>query len=92
MGLFDRLFGRRRSPAPPRPRPLINLDDARARHVPGGVPSPCISVCQMDEQTGLCRGCYRTLDEIADWARLTDRERLEAWARIEARQMPAARS
>lgn len=92
MGLLDRLFGRRRCTAPARPRPMINLDEARARHVPGEVPSPCISVCQMDEQTGLCRGCYRTLDEIADWGRLTDDERLKAWMRIEARQLPVPRS
>ena len=29
------------------------------------VPSPCISVCRMDEATGLCQGCWRTLGEIA---------------------------
>lgn len=26
----------------------------------------------MDEKTGFCAGCYRTIDEIADWAYLTD--------------------
>ena len=25
----------------------------------------CISVCTMDQASGLCIGCYRTLDEIA---------------------------
>lgn len=29
--------------------------------------SPCISVCAMDEVTGLCQGCFRTLDEIQGW-------------------------
>ena len=29
--------------------------------------SPCISVCQMNMQTGLCRGCYRTMEEIGVW-------------------------
>ena len=33
--------------------------------------SPCINVCQMDPRTGLCRGCWRTLDEIAGWSRAT---------------------
>ena len=32
------------------------------------VASPCIDVCQMDPDTGLCAGCYRTLDEIAGWS------------------------
>lgn len=30
--------------------------------------SPCISVCVMDEASGLCIGCCRTLDEIAAWS------------------------
>lgn len=29
----------------------------------------------MDPDTGLCRGCYRTMDEIARWTSLTDRQR-----------------
>lgn len=31
------------------------------------VQSPCISVCTMNEATGLCLGCYRTLEEIEQW-------------------------
>ena len=27
--------------------------------------SPCINVCEMEQPSGLCRGCLRTLDEIA---------------------------
>ena len=29
--------------------------------------SPCIGVCSMDDSTGLCQGCYRTMDEIQGW-------------------------
>ena len=36
------------------------------------VASPCISLCQMHEATGWCRGCLRTLDEIACWGGLDD--------------------
>jgi len=36
------------------------------------VPSPCIDVCRMDANSGLCEGCLRTLDEIAGWAAATD--------------------
>jgi predicted Fe-S protein YdhL (DUF1289 family) len=32
------------------------------------VASPCISVCVMDAASGLCIGCWRTLDEIAAWS------------------------
>jgi uncharacterized protein len=34
--------------------------------------SPCISVCTIDPVSGLCAGCYRTLDEIASWIDLDD--------------------
>lgn len=39
-----------------------------ARSVVADVPSPCIKVCVMDSASGLCRGCRRTLDEIAGWS------------------------
>lgn len=29
--------------------------------------SPCIGVCMMNSDTGLCDGCFRTLAEIGDW-------------------------
>ncbi|MGD9671376.1 MAG: DUF1289 domain-containing protein [Hyphomicrobiaceae bacterium] len=37
--------------------------------------SPCIDVCTMDPETGLCAGCGRTLQEIAAWASISDAER-----------------
>lgn len=40
------------------------------------VPSPCINVCKMDERTGLCLGCFRTLAEIAGWSAAADDARL----------------
>jgi predicted Fe-S protein YdhL (DUF1289 family) len=50
------------------------------------VQSPCINICQMDAATGLCRGCSRTLDEIAAWARLDDTARLAILSAVEARR------
>ena len=34
--------------------------------------SPCISVCRMDDATGWCIGCSRTLEEIATWRELDE--------------------
>lgn len=31
------------------------------------VQSPCIGVCSIDEASGYCAGCYRTVDEIKGW-------------------------
>jgi len=43
----------------PKPRPIL---------------TPCIGVCELDD-AGLCRGCHRTVDEIARWSEFGDAER-----------------
>ncbi|MDH4052989.1 MAG: DUF1289 domain-containing protein [Rubrivivax sp.] len=65
--------------------------------VTGPVPSPCINVCQMDEATGWCRGCLRTIDEIALWGSLPDDAKREVLGllrrrRIVWRQRPATQA
>jgi uncharacterized protein len=37
--------------------------------------TPCIDICSIDEANGLCKGCYRTIDEIASWASMTATQR-----------------
>jgi uncharacterized protein len=41
----------------------------------GSIASPCIQVCCVEPVSGLCLGCYRTLAEIATWARKSEDER-----------------
>lgn len=53
------------------------------------VPSPCISLCRMDEAGVLCIGCQRTLDEIAAWSRLDDDGKRAVWAAIGRRRAAA---
>lgn len=53
---------------------------------PNEVPSPCVNICQMDPQSGLCRGCLRTLDEIAGWMDYTVSEKLEVLGRLDERR------
>ena len=43
----------------------------------------------MNETTGLCRGCYRTLDEIARWGTMSDEERGAVLAELPARRPDA---
>ena len=47
----------------------------RLRLLASGPPSPCISVCQMDDATGWCLGCKRTIDEIREWMIMLPEER-----------------
>ena len=35
--------------------------------------SPCIKICRI--QDNVCKGCYRTLDEIAKWTSYSDTEK-----------------
>jgi len=41
------------------------------------IQSPCIGLCSMDELTGFCQGCYRTIDEIQAWWDLTNQQKQE---------------
>ena len=49
------------------------------------VSTPCIRVCVLDPQLGLCAGCGRTPDEIARWTRLDEPERRRIMAGLETR-------
>ncbi|HEX7633797.1 MAG TPA: DUF1289 domain-containing protein [Noviherbaspirillum sp.] len=53
---------------------------------PDSVPSPCISVCRMNPQTGLCEGCLRTIDEIRQWRAASDEYKRAVWQEIGRRQ------
>ena len=41
-------------------------DPNRAAVEPSPV-SPCLGICLMEPRTRLCRGCLRTIGEIAGW-------------------------
>jgi uncharacterized protein len=39
------------------------------------IESPCIKICDVDQRTGLCGGCHRSLDEIASWSSFSHAQR-----------------
>ena len=47
-----------------------------------GPVSPCINVCVLDEHD-CCRGCRRTVREIARWGRMSPDEQWAVIARLE---------
>ncbi len=57
------------------------------------VHSPCIGVCRIYEASmpragqsvGLCAGCFRSADEIAQWPTLSDEQKLVALPMYAAR-------
>jgi uncharacterized protein len=50
------------------------------------VESPCIRLCRLDPESGLCLGCLRTADEITAWGEAPDSQRLAILASIARRR------
>jgi len=38
------------------------------------IETPCVNICKLDER-GICIGCFRSLQEIAAWSRMSEAER-----------------
>jgi predicted Fe-S protein YdhL (DUF1289 family) len=52
-----------------------------------GIESPCVKLCDIDRETGLCCGCGRSLAEIAHWGALSNIERRGIMAALPARKL-----
>jgi prolyl-tRNA editing enzyme YbaK/EbsC (Cys-tRNA(Pro) deacylase)/predicted Fe-S protein YdhL (DUF1289 family) len=64
--------------------PMVEVTQAVA--APPRPASPCVNVCRMEARTGWCEGCWRTIDEIAAWSRLSDAERESVWVALPGRR------
>lgn len=53
---------------------------------PQAVRTPCIKVCVVDGESGLCMGCYRRLNEVAGWSKMTPEARDAVMAELPARR------
>ncbi len=49
------------------------------------VRSPCIGDCNLDHRN-LCSACLRTLDEIAGWRQMNNRQKQQVLSNIEQRR------
>ena len=50
------------------------------------LPSPCISICKLNQSTGYCDGCFRTEDEIALWSSMSEEDKLSMLNILRQRQ------
>jgi predicted Fe-S protein YdhL (DUF1289 family) len=48
--------------------------------------SPCIDICKIGKNSGLCKGCPRTRQEIKGWKVLSKSERREMTIQIALRE------
>ncbi len=56
------------------------------------VASPCVNICRMDADNAICVGCYRTLDEIAQWSRASSDAKRAILAAVERRRAEIGKS
>ena len=49
------------------------------------IESPCVQICVVHPETRICTGCYRTIDEITDWSRMTPEARRTIMDELSAR-------
>ena len=47
--------------------------------------SPCIGVCMLDNETGVCTGCARTGMEVAEWPGADAHRKADIWAKLPER-------
>ena len=58
----------------------------------GPVPvSPCLGICLMDPRTRTCRGCLRTIEEIAGWYEASPAEKRAILDRLAVRRAAGER-
>ena len=49
------------------------------------IESPCVKLCVVHPEARICVGCYRSIDEIGSWSRLTPEARRAIMAELPAR-------
>lgn len=54
-----------------------------------GVASPCIRDCAIQDSTGLCQGCWRSLEEIMVWSGASDEQKRQVLENIILRKAAA---
>lgn len=65
-------------------RPFIMTDTSRPD-------TPCVAVCSTTFDD-VCRGCGRTVDEVAKWVFMSEEEKDRVWIRITAEGYPRRQS
>ena len=51
------------------------------------VDSPCVGICQLDLDSDMCIGCFRTRDEVAVWGAASDRMKRDILAKTRERRV-----
>ncbi len=49
------------------------------------IQSPCINICVVHPEARICTGCYRSIDEITSWSKMSNDERADVMADLPGR-------
>jgi uncharacterized protein len=49
------------------------------------IASPCVKLCVVHPEERICVGCFRSIDEISGWSRMTHEERAVVMAALPER-------
>lgn len=49
--------------------------------------SPCIDICIIDQESGFCVGCGRTIEEINDWSMKNEVEKKDILIKTKIRKI-----
>lgn len=55
------------------------------------IESPCVKLCVIHPEERLCLGCFRTIEEISAWSRLSPEARRSVMADLPSREPRLAR-
>ena len=50
------------------------------------IESPCNRICTLDDRTGWCLGCWRTIEEIIEWGLASEERKREILETLEERR------
>ena len=54
------------------------------------IESPCVRICVVHPEARICVGCFRTIDEIGGWSKMSPEERREIMATLPDREKSLA--
>lgn len=58
----------------------------KSRNIDHSIPNPCIKVCQFKSDELVCKGCYRSQDEVRNWMIMSREEKLHTLAQVQLRK------
>jgi predicted Fe-S protein YdhL (DUF1289 family) len=74
-------------PGTPLPEPAAASPEQLVRTLPPRPDTPCVAVCSTTFDD-ICRGCGRTVAEVAHWVSMSAEQKEAVWKRILAEGYP----